>query len=303
VPLETGRVALIRYKSPGGAACVGSGLLLDGCRVLTADHVADGSGHQVDCAGVTRGVVSVLRSEAAEVDLAVLTVSEPVADFARLGCARVDRDQVGQVDGCVAVGFPRWRKDGVQRRSAQVDGRVPTAEGLVSTADSGLRAGYLTLVGNRVPGAPDIPVGVLRDTQPNQWGGMSGAGVVAGNLVIGVVRSHNLAAGGQSLTVTPVTAVDQLPAGVREQFWDALGVADPGLLPALPGGAAGRARIVELRGRGHRLDFTGRVDELALLDDLLTGCGRTRHRSATCRGPPLAFEPSRMAVADRQPRR
>ena len=236
-PLETGRVALIRYISPGGAACVGSGLLVDGRRVLTADHVADGSGHRVECDTGTRAVVAVLRSGTAEVDLAVLTVGEPVAGLGRLGCARVDRGRVDQVKGCVAVGFPRWQKTGDQRRSAQVNGRVPTAEGLESTADAGLRAGLLTLVGNRIPGAPDIPTGMLSDQQANPWGGMSGAGVVAGNLVVGVVRSHNLAGGGQSLTITPLTAVDELPGGLGKQFWDELGIAGPGHLPALPEGA------------------------------------------------------------------
>jgi hypothetical protein len=123
------------------------------------------------------------------------------------------------------------------RRSAQVEGWLPTAEGLESTADAGLHAGWLTLVGDRIPAAPDIPVGPLSETAPSPWGGMSGAVVVAGDLVVGVVRSHNLAAGGQSLTVTPVTAVDQLPGENRQRFWDTLGVADPGSLPVLPDAA------------------------------------------------------------------
>ena len=71
---------------------------------------------------------------------------------------------------------------------------MPTAEGLESTADAGLRAGWLTLIGDRIPGAPEIPVGALSETVPSPWGGMSGAVVVAGDLVVGVVRSHNLAA-------------------------------------------------------------------------------------------------------------
>ena len=271
-PLETGRVALIRYISPEGTMCVGSGLLLDGRRVLTADHVADGSRHRVECDRGTRPVVAVLRSGTPRVDLAVLTLSEEVADFPPLGCARIDRDQVGQVDGCVAVGFPRWRKDGDQRRSAQVNGRVPTAEGLESTADSRLRPGRLTLVGDRIPGAPEIPVGTLSETALSPWGGMSGAVVVVGNLVVGVVRSYNIAAGGQSLTLTPVTAVDHMPGEVRQRFWDALGVADPARLPMLPGAAAAwPGWVTELRGQGHLLDFADRVDELARLHALLTG--------------------------------
>ncbi len=238
--METGRVALIRYTAPGGMRCVGSGLLIDERRVLTAAHVAEGSGHRVECDRGISAVVEVLRSAMPDVDLAVLILSEPFADLARLGCAQVDRSRIERVSGCVAVGFPRWRKDGDRRRSAQVNGWLPTAEGLESMADSGLRAGWLTLVGDRIPGAPDIPVGALSEAAPSPWGGMSGAVVVADNLVVGVVRSHNLAAGGQSLTVTPVTAIDLLPDEIRRRFWDALGVADPYLLPMLPDAAAER---------------------------------------------------------------
>ena len=185
----------------------------------------------------------------------------------------MDRGRVDRVSGCAAVGFPRWRKDGDRRRSAQVDGWLPTAEGLESTADAGLRAGWLTLVGDRIPGAPEIPVGTLNETAPSPWGGMSGAVVTAGDLVVGVVRSHNMAAGGQSLTITPVTAVDQLPDPTQQRFWDALGVADPGLLPVLPNDAAvvPPVRVTELRGQGHLLDFAGREGELARMHELLTG--------------------------------
>ena len=229
--METDRVALIRYAAPDGTPCVGSGLFVGERQLLTADHVADGSAHSVECFGQVRRVAEVLRSGTAEVDLAVLTVDKPVTALGKLGYAQVDRSRVDRVSQCVAVGFPRWRRDRDRRRSAQVNGTIPTAEGLEPTADAGLRAGRLTLVGDRNPGVPDIPAGMLTDTQPNPWGGMSGAGVVASGLLVGVVRSHNLAAGGQSLTVTPLTAIGELPAGRARQFWDALGVADPSLLP------------------------------------------------------------------------
>ena len=270
--VETGRVVLIRYTAPGGTRCVGSGLLIDERWVLTADHVAEGSEHRVECDRGAAAVAEAVRSGTPEVDLALLRVGEPFTGLVRLGCARVDRSRVDRVSGCVAVGFPRWRKDGDRRRSAQVEGWLPTAEGLESTADSGLRAGWLTLVGDRIPGAPDIPVGTLSETAPSPWGGMSGAVVVAGGLVAGVVRSHNMAAGGQSLTVTPVTAVDQLPGAAREKFCGALGIQDPDLLPMLPDHVViSPVKITELRGQGHLLDFADRVDELAQLHVLLTG--------------------------------
>jgi KAP family P-loop domain len=229
--VETARVALIRYISQSGRNSVGSGLLVTDRVVLTSNVVGEGSQHRVECAGKTRLVARVLRSETVEVDLATLTLSEPVTGLGRLGYARVDRTRVGFIDNCLTVGFPQWKKSGDRRISAQVYGRVPTAEGLEATADSELRIGYLTFVADRELSAPQIPAGMLADTPSSPWAGMSGAAVLAGELVLGVVRSHNLAEGGQSLTVTPLTAIDSLPHEIRERFWAALGVADSNLLP------------------------------------------------------------------------
>lgn len=217
---------------------MGSGLLVDDLTVLTADHVADGSGHRVESGGRKFQVAAVVRSETAEVDLAVLILTGPGHGLGRMSYARVDRSQVSKVTGCVAVGFPRWNASPGERPSAQVDGFVPTADGLVHLASRAFEEGLLTLVGDRIPGAPPIPEGAL-DTMPRSpWGGMSGAVVVACDLVIGVVRSHNLAKGGQSLTVTPITALERLPVHKRRQFCDALRVDDQGQLPVLPRKAA-----------------------------------------------------------------
>ncbi len=234
--METGRVALIRYIAPDGVKSVASGLLVSDRHVLTADHVAKGSLHVVSCTAGDFEVTAMLRSFRLDIDLAVLTLNDRVTGLGQLPYARVDRSQMGRVTGCITVGFPRWKKAGVQRRTAQLDGCIPTAEGLEPDADSGLRAGFLTLVGDRLPapGAPAIACGALHEESRSPWGGMSGAGVVTGDLVIGVVRSHNLAAGGQSVTVTPITAVDNLPPELRREFCAVLGIADPHQLPMLP---------------------------------------------------------------------
>jgi len=269
--METSRVALIRYTASDGTLCAGSGLLVDASTVLTADHVAVGRDYRIDCAGQVRAVAGVLRSETAAVDLAVLTLSEPIAGVRPMKFGRIDRARIAQVVDCVTVGFPRWRKDGDLRRSAQVQGVIPTAEGLEPTADSGLRAGFFTLVGNRIPGAPQTTSGMVADTPGSPWGGMSGAGVLTGEVLIGVVRSHNLAAGGQSLTITSITSISELPAGIRQQFWDALGITDPESIQTLPAIAASTPDHVAtsrppVRALPHDLsDFTGREDEVAFL--------------------------------------
>ena len=238
--METSRIALIKYISPDGVNCIGSGLLVSASQVLTADHVAGGKAHRVTCAGSNEVFVSaVLRSNNPDVDLAVLTLGEPLGGVESLSYARIDRSSVSQVAGCVAVGFPRWKKLGERRLTAQVNGRVPTGEGLEPAADGGLRAGYLTLVGDRIPGAPPIPARELHERSASPWAGMSGAAVVVAGMVIGVVRSYNLAAGGQSLTVTPLTALERLPSELRERFLDALGIPGLGRMPVLPARAEG----------------------------------------------------------------
>src|SRR5580700_1933234 len=197
--MDTNRVALIRYNAPDGTRCVGSGLLVAEGTVLTADHVADGSKYRVMCGGRQFRVAAALRSESAEVDLAVLRLVGPGDRVERMSYARVDRARADRLMSCVAVGFPRWNNDGSRRLAAQVDGFVPTADGLDPQASGGFQQGLLTLVGNRIPGSPPIPDGALGPASRSPWGGMSGAVVVADGLVIGVVRSHNLAKGGQSL--------------------------------------------------------------------------------------------------------
>ena len=227
------RATLIRYIAHDGTPCVGSGLLIDERRVLTADHVANGSNYLVESARGTHNVAAVLRSNKPGVDLAVLNLTEPVVGLRQLKYAQINRSQVDRVSGCTAVGFPEWKKDGDQQRSAEVDGWIPTAEGLYFT-DTGARAGWLTLVSDPVPGAPSISPETSSEMPTGPWAGMSGAAVVAGDLVIGVVSSHNPAVGRTSFRVTPVTAIDQLPDTSRQQFWHVLGVADPIQLPVLP---------------------------------------------------------------------
>ena len=222
--MDMKRVALIRYKAPDGSRCVGSGLLVKDHTVLTADHVANGSHHRVACGGRNFRVTAVLRSETAEVDLAVLILSGPPLGLEQMSYARVDRSRVDRVTRCVAVGVPRWNTDARGRAFAQVEGSMPTADGLHALAEGGFDQELLTLVGDRTPGSP-----------PNSfWGGMSGAVVVADDVVIGVVRSHNVFKGIQSLTVTPLTVLKRLPDQKLRQFCDVLGLGEIDQLPALP---------------------------------------------------------------------
>ncbi|MFF8939249.1 tetratricopeptide repeat protein [Streptomyces paradoxus] len=273
--MNTDRIALIHFRTHDGHTGVGSGLLVNDRTVLTAHHVTEGTDHRVQCAAGPRSVASVLRPGSSAVDLALLTLTEPVKGLDALTLARVDRASVGVLKACT-VGFPRWRRDNHNRRTAQVDGTIPTAEGLAYSAPSCETEGLLTLVGNRQPGTPRITTGSLLDTglgagacadAGSPWAGMSGAGVVCGETVVGVVRSHNVAAGQNSLTVTPLTALELLPPQARKTFWAMLGVDDAANLPVLTAaGTAAATSVVNTLPRSVP-DFTGRDTALRELLD------------------------------------
>lgn len=230
--LATERAVLVRYVR-NGQSFVGSGLRIGGRLVLTADHCAQGNDHRVTCADTELPARVLARSYDEDVDLAVLEVpqAEPLDE---VGFARVDRTRAEQIRRCQTLGFPLWRmaRNG-QRRLAQVDGYIPTAEGSPVSTD-GVRIGWLALkVSGPVIRNEPIPSGDL--TLPRMpWGGISGAAVVTDGLVVGVVHSHNLLAGGGSLEVTPIEAIDLLAPEQRGPLWAALGVSDPAALPTLP---------------------------------------------------------------------
>jgi hypothetical protein len=230
--LASERAVLIRYWLDENSY-VGTGLRVNGPFVLTADHCAEGSHHRVVCDGVEHDATIWVRSYTHNVDLALLKVPS-APEVEPLGCGLVNRDIALWVDGCQALGFPRWKRSN-GRVLAQVRGYIPTAEG--RPADSRDEAGWLALKATdpAIADAHPIPEGSLEATG-SPWAGMSGAAVItiADELVVGVVRSHNPAEGGGSLAITPLEAIEQLGPEVRSRMWAALGVDDPSALPVLP---------------------------------------------------------------------
>ncbi|KAB7739154.1 hypothetical protein GA707_20540, partial [Nostocoides sp. F2B08] len=241
--MATERAVLIRYQV-NGKGFVGSGLRVRDRFVLTADHCAQGTGHQVQLLNGSRYEATVhVRSGSAEVDLAVLALGKDAPTMEGLGAARVDRAVADSIRGCQALGFPRWRRNQEGNRIlAQVDGAVPTGEGL--RPDSGGAEAELLELKGTGPSVREHPTSPGELVQGSPWGGMSGAAVVVNDLVLGVVRSHNLAAGSGSLTVTPLSALTALPDLIRDPFVDALGLPDPAVWPVLPDRVAELSRAV-----------------------------------------------------------
>jgi hypothetical protein len=226
------RYLLIRYELDG-ASYVGSGFLVTDRAVLTADHVADGTGHRIVHDGVELAVEGCVRSGDTTVDLAVLILRHPVPDLAPIPCALVDRGGGGKLTGCWAIGFPRRSKDDAGRASRQVYGSIRPADGV--HADGKADGAWLTLVGEKADWGDAPADEAATGDGGNPWGGMSGAAVVKGNMVIGVVSRYYAEKGPETLTVTPLTALKLLPDGTKEQFRVALGLGNLGELQVLTG--------------------------------------------------------------------
>ena len=167
-----------------------------------------------------------------------------------------------------------------------MDGYIPSAEGLRAVAQRGQQIDWLTLkaIGPAIAAEHPIPTGAL-EAKGSPWAGMSGAVVVADDLVIGVVRSHNITEGGGSLSVTPISAIDQLRPELRDRIWEALGVSEPSELPILGSGSNALSDILPFEpldnvsvvfGRGRTEDLrptmseytTGSVDPGAIAVDV-----------------------------------
>ena len=266
-----------RYRS-------GSGCIVAGRTVLTAAHVVEGavsvkvrSPDKVICEAVLdTGFVGDV--EGPGPDLALVELTGPGVDVPAMGLAAVDRASVSgdPVERCHAVGYPVFMErdgpgGGRVRETADAFGHVPVL--------SGLAGGLLSV---QVSDAPrPLPPGQTALGR-SQWSGMSGAPVVAGGLLLGVVTEHAPRAGDSAITATPLTALEADPAhpgwgpGVADPgaWWARLGCSGVDALRRLPAPPvrtqpAYRATVRDINRRTRTL--VGRHDELAELASFVTG--------------------------------
>ena len=216
------RYVLILYKDAEGGPSAGSGFLVKDRAVLTADHVANGTGHRVWHNGAELAVDQCVRSGDDAIDLAVLTLRSPVPGVEPMPCALVDRGWGGELTDCRAVGYPRRSKDIAGRVSRLVNGSIRPADGL--RASRRADGAWLTLVGREAPYADALPGEAAPIGGHSPWGGMSGAAVVKDEMIIGVVSRYYADRGPETLTVTPLTALNLLPGEKQAEFLAALGI-------------------------------------------------------------------------------
>ena len=266
-----------RYRS-------GSGCIVAGRTVLTAAHVVEGAvsvkvrspDKVIYEAALDTGFVGDVDGPGP--DLALVELTGPGVDVPAMGLAAVDRASVSgdPVERCHAVGYPVFMErdgpgGGRVRETADAFGHVPVL--------SGLAGGLLSV---QVSSAPrPLPPGRTALGQ-SQWSGMSGAPVVAGGLLLGVVTEHAPRAGDSAITATPLTALEADPAhpgwgpGVAEPgaWWARLGCSGLGALRRLPAPPvrmqpAYWATVREIHRRTETL--VGRQGELAELASFVAG--------------------------------
>jgi hypothetical protein len=296
VPLAARLVEVIADRGEGAAERYryGSGCIVVGRTVLTAAHVVAGAQtvHVRDprkrmyLATVDPGFVGDVNGPGP--DLALVEIVDPAFadELPPIGLAAIDRDSptAEPVGRCHAIGYPWFAETPsptAVRETVDAIGVLPVA--------SGLAGGLLSVVVSVAP--RPLPPEDRRLTD-SAWAGMSGAPVVAGGRLVGVVIEHAPRAGPSTITAVPLTALqsdDQHPEwgpGVADPagWWSRLGGGAPAAwprLPALPTVQWEPAYRDTLRWFGETLhgrmpQLLGRQRELAELAAFATGQGGYR---------------------------
>ena len=242
VPLAARVVEVI--ADLGGSYRYGSGFIVRAGTVLTAAHVVAGavsvSVRDPDKRAFTGSADPRFTGDpdGPGPDLALIEIDAPELDLPPVGLARVDRDSpTGRpVQDCQVIGYPAFMErdtpDGGQvRETADASGHVPVLEGLAG----GLLSVQVTHSPRPLP-AKETALG------ESPWSGMSGAPVLTGGLLLGVISEHAAREGSSAITAIPLTALEADPAhpgwghGVTDPaaWWDKLGVPGIGALRRLP---------------------------------------------------------------------
>ena len=151
----------------------------------------------------------------------------------------MDRSTAGRIGGCVAVGYPKHAaRPEAPFTTGEVDGWIPAGSGLKDTAE-GRQEGFLTLKAEGTPPRP-LPTNETKLTG-SVWEGMSGAAVLAGGVLVGVVAEHHLPEGDGSLTVVPIAWAERLDGAGRGWLLQALGVESAAGMELVTAGAPSSA--------------------------------------------------------------
>lgn len=208
---------------------LGSGFVVKQSVVVTAAHNLGNApsergpeGTVVRCLDGTEHPAAGVLARNDGIDLAILAVPGLTAESISLG--QIDRKRIEVIREVMAAGFPNYKyakskPKKLQRQPAQPVGSVATVEDL--------SGGALTL---KLESGEPAPVPTA---QGSPWEGLSGAGVIVGDLLLGVAIEHHPAEGLGALRFVPFTRLAELPEVDRLLFSTILGIDDPLKLPAI----------------------------------------------------------------------
>ena len=236
-PVRVDRVVAVAATLRDGREQLGSGYLVSGLLVLTAEHCS-----RDKVTGEPAAQLRVVRaSDGAEaqvvgvvpdrgLDVAVLRLADNApwrADLRSPVFARVDQSQAGVLEDCTGIGFPLFQRDPDRHRH--------TAEfhGTVYQTDE-RESGHLLMRD------PLIHPGPVTDSQgqalsvrggegSSPWGGLSGALMFYRGHAIGVVVEHHPRQGDNALRATGFEKIAMTSAKIRE----CLGLPQPDSLPCV----------------------------------------------------------------------
>jgi tetratricopeptide (TPR) repeat protein len=201
---------------------IGSGYLIGGRWVLTAAHTLNYE--QVFTtysetlirlpSGAMEHTTRAVAVGTPDLDLALLEITDELFDerLKPVQWARIDQSRPETINGCWAVGFPRFKEtrrysrgEVLQRDSQEIRGEIYPGSNLAS--------GLLNMLVTITP--RPLPDGDVTDSE---WQGMSGAlvfapGYAADSVAVGVVTEHHRPEGPSSLLLTPLNRLPELSRG------------------------------------------------------------------------------------------
>lgn len=226
MPWSRERVVLIASRREHGHKLLGTGTMVASGRILTARHVVfaqDGT-QQPDIEVRREGTTGFVPARVGwpgspELDLAVLAVDTGCATPSH-PLALLTAREIGANENWEVEGYPSVRKDTPSDEMEKVGG----------VTRSWRKSDRMLLLD--------------ATTHPGIWGGLSGAAVVIGHKIVGVVRSLPAGWDGERISATPVAAFLEHKA-FREAL--GLGAEDDRLAKSVGRVLDGVARLLEKR--------------------------------------------------------
>ena len=238
------RVVAVVARLNDGQEQLGSGYLISGRLVLTAEHCTRDKATGEPAVrlrvvraddGVVTDVVGVVSDQ--ELDVAALELAEDAPWDPGLPptlFARVDQSHSGVLDDCTGIGFPLFQRDPDQRTR-----HTSEFHGTIYQTDE-RESGHLLM---REPLIRPSPIADPGDKAPSEqgpspWGGLSGALVFYYGRAIGVVVEHHPRQGDSALRAIGFGRI-AASAGIRQY----LGLPGPDSLPWVSEQAAARPAL------------------------------------------------------------